>query len=235
VGVDREAETPLEGGWLTSGVVRVGDTVRRPPSANGAFVHRLLEQLEQVGFDASPRFLGVDGQGREILTFIDGDVPSDCRSAIWTDEQLSAVARLLRRLHDATASTTLTSGAEVVCHNDFGPWNLVWREGIPVGIIDFDNAAPGRRLDDLGYSVWKHLNLGLVELRVGEQRRRAGLMASAYGLPADRHLLAAIERSQMRMREVIGSAPNDPKRDEALGQNQRERDWLSSNGMLLFG
>jgi Ser/Thr protein kinase RdoA (MazF antagonist) len=46
-----------------------------------------------------------------------------------------------------------TSGSGL--HNDFGPSNLVWREELPKGIIDYDNAAPGSRVDDLGYAAWK--------------------------------------------------------------------------------
>jgi aminoglycoside phosphotransferase (APT) family kinase protein len=34
------------------------------------------------------------------------------------------------------------------------------REGKPVGIIDFDAAAPGERLQDVGYALFLWLNLG---------------------------------------------------------------------------
>jgi len=166
--------------------------VRRPAGPNTSLVRRLLEHLEHVGFAPAPRFLGLDERGRETLTFLPGDVPSDCRAIVWSDEQLAASARLLRRFHDATAGSRLAGAAEVVCHNDFGPWNLVWVDGLPTGIIDFDNAAPGLRLDDLGYAVWKHLNIGLLELPAREQFRRIQLMAMTYGLPADDVLLAAM-------------------------------------------
>jgi hypothetical protein len=72
----REPEFPLTGGWVTGGVVRVGETVRRPQSPNASFVHRLLEHLGLATFDAAPRFLGVDKEGREILTYIAGTSPS---------------------------------------------------------------------------------------------------------------------------------------------------------------
>jgi hypothetical protein len=36
------AEIPLSGGRLTPGIVRVGNTVRRPAKGNAAFVHDLL-------------------------------------------------------------------------------------------------------------------------------------------------------------------------------------------------
>jgi len=232
--MDGESERPLVGGWVTSGVVQVGKTVRRPPGSNAPFVHRLLEYLDAAGFEAAPRFLGYDDRGREVLTFIAGDAPSDCRTAVWSDNQLEAAARLLRRFHDVTAGSELAAGAEVVRHNDFGPWNLVWRDGLPVGVIDYDNAAPGARLDDLGYAVWKFLNLGLIELPVGEQRRRAGVFTTAYGVTPNSTLLCAIERAQERMHALIVSAAGSPQRNEALDQNDRERDWLQSNGALLI-
>lgn len=226
-------EIPLTGGWVTSGVVRVGKTVRRPPGPNGGFVHRLFKHLDEIGFEAAPRFLGFDNQGREVLTYIEGEVPSDCRSVVWADEQLTAAATLLRHLHDATAGCELAATAEVVCHHDFGPWNLVWRGDLPVAVIDFDNAAPGARLDDLGYAIWKHLNIGLIELAPREQGRRLRLMTEAYGVPCGGKILRAIVGAQERMQRLITAESDGAERNSALGQNRREQDWLSQNGLLL--
>lgn len=229
-----DVETPLTGGWVTNGVVRVGDTVRRPPAANGEFVRQLLRHLEDVGFEAAPRFLGLDEKGRQVLSFLDGEVPSDCRAIVWADSQLEAAARLLRRFHDATSGTDLAADTEVVCHNDFGPWNLVWYDGLPIGLIDFDEAAPGRRLDDLGYAVWKHLNLGLLELDTAEQARRFKLMAAAYGVPADAALVAAIESAQERMKRKIDAAADEAGKTGALSQNRLERNWFRAYAQSLI-
>ena len=54
--------------------VRVGDTVRRRPAARAEFVHQLLDLLEEADWGRAPRFLGIDEQGREVLSFIDGHV-----------------------------------------------------------------------------------------------------------------------------------------------------------------
>lgn len=228
-----EVEHPLSGGWVTGGVVRVGQTVRRPRGSNAAFVEALLRHLDRVGFGSAPRYLGVDERGRDAFTYIEGSVPSDCRSIVWRDDQLRGVASLLRAFHDATEGSELAADAEVVCHNDFGPWNLVWRDDLPIGIIDFDNAAPGSRQADLGYAAWKALNLGLIDPSVAEQRRRLELFVAAYGAELGSGVLEAIGRAQERMQRLILDAPIGADRERALAQHAGERAWLEAHGRLL--
>jgi aminoglycoside phosphotransferase (APT) family kinase protein len=141
------------------------------------FVPRLLARLEEAGFDLSPA----------------GVAPSDTAGALWTDEQLQLSARLLRRFHDATAGSELAGDEEVVCHNAYAPSNVVWNDGEPVGILRFDEAAPGSRLDDLAYASWSHLNLGLVPLPPQEQARRLRVFVSAYGTALDDDVIDALQ------------------------------------------
>jgi Ser/Thr protein kinase RdoA (MazF antagonist) len=175
-------------------VVRVGDTVRRPLGAHSPFVHRLLRHLEAVGFDGAPRLLGSDERGREVLTYVEGWVPPDLDQ--FSDATLVAAARLLRRLHDATAGSELAGDREVVCHNDPSPCNHVFAHGTPVALIDFDHAAPGDRLRDVAYAGW----LWTLSADDGpppiEQARRLRLMAEAYGLSATGGLVDAVLRRQ---------------------------------------
>jgi len=42
---------------------------------------------------------------------------------------------------------------ELICHGDFGPWNVVWDGMTPVGLVDFDFAYPGDALDDVAYDL----------------------------------------------------------------------------------
>jgi hypothetical protein len=205
-----ELEVPLKGGRLTSGVVRVGDTVRRPTGPHSPFVHRLLRHLETVGFEAAPRLLGVDEHGREALSFIDGWVPPNLDH--FADETLAAAARLLRRLHDATAGSELAAGHEVVCHNDPSPCNYVFVDGRPVAFIDFDHAAPGDRLRDVAYAGWLWTISADDGPAIPEQARRLRLMADAYGLPDPSVLLDAVLRRQEEncVAALAGAESPDP-------------------------
>jgi Ser/Thr protein kinase RdoA (MazF antagonist) len=174
-----DVEIPLTGGRSTPGLVRVGDTVRRPLKPRAQFVHRLLQHLETQGFIAAPKFLGMDDSGREILSYIPGSVPADLGH--FTDSQLASAARLLRKLHDATLESALRQDAEVVCHGDASPCNCVFVDGVPSAFIDFDEAHPGSRLEDLGYAAWLWIDIGNDDLAVTIQGRRIAHFFMSYG------------------------------------------------------
>jgi hypothetical protein len=147
-------EIELPAGDVTVGVVRIDDTVRRPHQASSPRVADYLRHLEAVRFDGSPRYLGRDARGRDVLTFLDGDVPGDPIDA-WAaaDDVLPGVARLVRRLHDASEGYVaparpiepgrrqpmLPQGEpRIVAQRDVTPQNTVFRDGVAVGLIDFD-------------------------------------------------------------------------------------------------
>jgi hypothetical protein len=182
-------ELSLPGGFVNR-VVRVGDTVRRSPGDRAEYVHQVLRHLEQCGWMGAPRLLGIDEQGREMLTYLDGFVawrsPTDRVDSIDT---LTQVARLVRQFHDLTAGTPLASGHEVVCHNDLSPKNTVYRDGgegmRPVAFLDWDNSAPGARIHDMAHMCWQYLNLGPAVHDIAAASHRLRLMCDAYGL-ADR-------------------------------------------------
>jgi Ser/Thr protein kinase RdoA (MazF antagonist) len=184
-------EAPLSGGRVTSGVVRVGNTVRRPRQPNAELVRALLELLEAVGVELAPHYVGVDEQGREMFSYLEGWVPDEL-DAGFADATLAAAARLIRRFHNATTGSPLAGSSEVVCHNDLSPCNFVFRAGAPVAMIDFDNASPGARLDDLGYALFLWLNIGTDGPGAAEQARRIAIFCDAYDIPNGAEVVGAI-------------------------------------------
>jgi aminoglycoside phosphotransferase (APT) family kinase protein len=194
-----ESEVPLAGGRATAGVVRVENTVPRPPTANSDFVHRLLDHLAARGFEGAPASLGTDERGRDILAFIDGEVPIDL--TFHDDETLRGAASLIRRFHDLSAELVAAPaaeavGIEIICHNDLSPCNFVFRAGVPVAMIDFDTAAPGFRLHDLGYAAWLWLDLGAPAITASDQKKRLAIFVEAYGMYSPGFVLSAALKRQ---------------------------------------
>jgi Phosphotransferase enzyme family len=177
------AEVPLTGGMSTPGVVRVGDTVRRPQKPDSDSVHALLEHFERCGFDGAPRFKGIDSRGRAMLEFIEGFAPPHNGFEL-SEEAVSAGARLVRRVHDLTAGTAFAAGSEVACHPNLSQPNFVFRDMIPVGIIDWDGVHPGTRLANFADFLWAFVHPAIY----GDGEPAARMLraaADAYGWSGD--------------------------------------------------
>ncbi len=196
-------EGPLTGGFGNLGaVVRVGDTIRRPPRQSTLAVRALLLHLEDYGFDGAPRYLGTDEQGREVLTFVDGDVPiPPYPHWAMADGVLDSLGELLRRFHEAVARFDPAAvpgweldwadplGGATICHNDVFPENVVFRDGRAVALIDFDMAAPGRPFWDLAVATQEWMPLHAPDARPDhsfplDALARFGRLAHAYGIDA---------------------------------------------------
>jgi Phosphotransferase enzyme family len=219
-------ERALEGGRQTAGVVRVGDTVRRPLHRRSDFVHAVLRRLEEVGFRGAPRLLGVDEQGREVLGFIEGEV----ELGPLPDARLASAARLIRGFHDATAGSDLAGGEEVVCHGDLGPHNTVFVGDEAVGIIDWDeDVAPAPRLVDLGHAVWCFVDVGESGGPVEEQGRRVRLMCDAYGWEDPSAVIDEIDAMLRRARDRHARAG----RGRAVAVFEELMGWMAEHGPAL--
>ncbi|WP_137789172.1 phosphotransferase [Bacillus sp. E(2018)] len=159
-----EKEELLTGGNI-SNVIRLGNTVRRDLKPNSAKIHKLLKHLENKEYKYAPQFLGIDEEGREKLSFIEGVAGNyPLKKYMWSDDALKDIANMLRLYHDAVSDFPLEEGwhpidhtphpYEVLCHNDFAIYNIIFDQERPVGIIDFDVAGPGPRLWDIAYTLY---------------------------------------------------------------------------------
>jgi hypothetical protein len=205
-------------------IVRIGDTIRRPVQPWTVTVHSLLRHLEAVGFPYAPRALGFDEQGREVLSYLEGESGPAGWAKVVNEQGLSAFARLLREFHDATVGFSPPEGAawavgtggesvegEAICHGDFGPWNVVWQDHRPVGIIDWDFARPAPRLHDVAYALeyvapFRGDAECLRWLRFPEppdRRRRLELFCTAYGLPTASGMVDAVIARQQENIELV--------------------------------
>jgi aminoglycoside phosphotransferase (APT) family kinase protein len=244
-------EHVFDGGPQNRGaVVRVGNTVRRPRGAGDVVVEALLVHLEQVGFDGSPRFLGIDDQGRQVLEFLDG---STHRTPPWQHDdaanavELGRLAAWLRRLHDATTDFVPPDGArprrplplagEVWTHGDVGYSNVVYRDRHLVGLIDWEFAAPADRCCDPAALLAVSIRGPRPDVEDNTRRAAAAKLAAAaiadgYGmsheevrsLPA---MAAAVLDDARRFR--AGSISDD----ERLRSAWRSR-WLRNNADYLI-
>ena len=112
-----EVEIPLVGGDLTEGLVRVGETVRRPRIVESDLVEALMLYLQRFGFDGAPHFLGIDDSGRQVLSFIDGEVAGrPWPDWVADDQRILSVARLVRRYDDAAQGFGLPPVAAATIH-----------------------------------------------------------------------------------------------------------------------
>jgi hypothetical protein len=249
-------EIPLSAGRMTHGITRRGGQLLRPVGPWSGAVHEYLRHLESAGFAGAPRVLGTDGE-REILTFIEGEVPADPQWQPGHGHRLPPYARseaalitaagLVRQLHDAARGYRPTDteyrshphpprAGEIVSHGDLGPWNTVYRGGVPVAFIDWDGAGPVDPLVGLAAAAW-----AFVPLAPPEQLREAGfhpvpdigarlrLFVDAYGVSNRRAILPALQRCLLLAAERVKYAPVTPvEAADALEYHAHELRWLHS-------
>jgi Phosphotransferase enzyme family len=196
-------------------VVRDGDRVERPAYPWAPTVHSLLRFLRAKGFDAVPEPIDL-AEGRETLRWIPGASGAVGWAEVVNEEGLRAFARFLRTYHDATEGFMVSDGSpwafrsgqaapdEVICHGDFGPWNVVWRDHEPVGLLDFDFAGPGDRMLDVAYALEYVLPFCPDEEAIRwrayptppDRENRMSIFAEAYGLTEPSGLVDAVIRRQ---------------------------------------
>lgn len=221
-----------------------GDIVRRPAYPWTATVHGILRHLLAAGLEV-PEPLDIDltaepADGAAIGVETVRLVPGVAGAAAWseqaTDEGLRSAGRLLRRVHDAARDLVPAPGAvwafpaqpdaDTICHGDPGPWNMAWRDGLAVGLFDWDFARPAPALDDVAYALdylapfrpdgdairWH----GFVS--VPDRPHRVRLFLEAYGVSVDDVAEVVLARKERTEREI---------RDLAERGVEPQRSWFA--------
>ncbi|MGY5452597.1 phosphotransferase [Agarivorans sp. MS3-6] len=185
-------------GGRASAIYLENDVVYRPLNVWSSTIHKLLAHLEHVGVTEAPTFIGIDGPN-EKLSLVKGKTYNyPLTGAIASLEAVVSAAKLLRKIHDASASFLIHHDPaelvwmlqakqpyEVICHGDFAPYNVALSGNKVVGVFDFDTAHPAPRIWDLAYSTYcwspfktqENDKLGSIE----EQIMRAKLFCDSYG------------------------------------------------------
>lgn len=227
-------------------------------------MHAFLEHLRSQGFTAAPEVLGVDDEGREVLTFVEGEVLADPawrpgRPTPWpqyaqSEQALITAGTLLGQLHRAAANFVPRDAAwkqhecpglapgEIVCHGDIGPHNTVYRDGVPVAFIDWETIRPENPLVEFGTALWHFVPLGSDEyFRVSGFRRtpplaeRVAAFASAYGVVAPEDVRWALHQSKQRSAERFRYYPITPAEGaEGLRQIADDLSWLYTSLDMLL-
>lgn len=188
-------EEEILAGGNSNRVSRIGGHVYRDAGPWTPAVHKLLALLRASGITEVPEAIGYDKDGREILSFLSGDVGSyPLPQWLWTPEILDDAGKLLRRIHDASVPLVhegLSWGmethqpAEVICHNDVAPYNMTFVDGKLSGLFDFDTASPGPRIWDLAYLAYRLVPFADdtedCGLTIGERLLRLDRLIAAYG------------------------------------------------------
>src|ERR1700758_5399 len=224
-----------------SRVIRIGKTVRREVHQNTPAVKALLSQLERERFAAAPRWLGFDEEGRETLSYITGTAGHyPLKPYVLSESTLIRLGLLLRRFHDATISFSLPKHlvwqnsvgrtSEVICHGDLGPYNIIFRNGAPIGLIDFERATPGPRVWDIAFVAYRFgplcdlLEQTLAPSFLRQIARRIRILLEAYGFSQKDDLLEWI---QLRLKTEIGLFESGGTDDLALRQEKIEAGHLA--------
>ena len=254
-------------------VERRGGIVLRDAKPWTPSVHALLRHLEARGFDAAPRVVGsgFDEQGRETLTYIDGAIDggrppwAKHGTGAWSEEAAHRLGALLRQFHDCVADFDPASGAwfnwngdemgegpRIIGHRDLGPWNIVAREGMPAGFIDWERAGPIDSQIELAMLCWLNAKLfdDIVAVREGlpsveDRARLLRAIVDGYGLPSearesfvDRMIEVAVhsvaeEADEFDVRHETRSVDVPPEFAWAVAWRARSAAWIIKHRRLL--
>lgn len=194
-----------------------------------------------------------------MLTYIEGESGREGWFKILPDEGLANFARLLKCYHEAIADyrppkdvewaygVNALKPGEVMCHGDFGPWNIVWNGETPVGILDWDFTLPAKPTYDVFYALqysvpfrddettlaWHHFP------EVPDRRHRVQIFLDAYGMDLPKIVdgVVAVQRQDIAHVKHLADRGLRPQLDwikeGILDKIEYQAQW-SENNRALF-
>lgn len=164
-------------------------TITRQAPRNAKEIHKFLTFLTKQGFKRAPDALSLTTD-KEELSYVPGTTREDHPLP---ERSLISAAKLLREYHDVSSKYLKTpdfhergwfmeevTPYEVMCHNDFAPYNVCFEGDVATGIIDFDTVSPGPRMWDIVHAAYRFCPLSH-EVSMDTLIPRLQLFLDSYG------------------------------------------------------
>lgn len=228
--------------WLAGnlgGALRIGGTVHRTTGSWTSAVHALLGFLAPR-LEHTPRVLGFDEQGREVLTFLPGRVV-DIDTGLLTPGQIDSLVSWTRRFHEVVAGFDHPGPwryphvpqASLIGHNDIAPYNVCFDGDNVAGVFDWDLAGPTTPLMELAFIAWNCVPLWR---DIGDEAcaERIRLICSAYGGIHPAQIVDVVPRRIQMMLDWIprGAAAGDAGLRRLMSHGEPERSQAALNELV---
>jgi thiamine kinase-like enzyme len=224
-----EKEIPLKGGRITSKVTKKGNYVYRSCCENSMFVHKVLKWLENKDTTIAPHFIGLSGDGREIITFLNGYSPNDLGE--FSGKQLYEAGKLIKYLHTLLSDYPACKMGQTVCHNDLSPCNFMFLNKVPYAVFDWDNSHIGDPMDDLAYAVWMWCDIGNEDQTDDKVKAKIKRMIQGYNTKE-----FDIRNKIINQMNRVGNSKFSTMEQTELTKNwtKKCKEWIISNEEIFY-
>jgi thiamine kinase-like enzyme len=143
-------------------VYKKDNMVIRPLEKWSKNIHLLLNHFYNKGLPV-PKIIKTDDK-YEYLEYINGELVHPYK---WTDEGLYEIGKLVKKIHEAAKDFENKNNMEwkswylrdlgkpeICSHGDIAPWNIITRDGKPIGIIDWECSGPIDPMIELSRVCW---------------------------------------------------------------------------------